>query len=80
VVGRGGTGLPAGKQVAQECLEVGPGGRLQAGATLAQEDVGLPHRDQIGGDCAGRAVPGVEVPLEGADERVRAEWVHEQEG
>jgi hypothetical protein len=80
VVGRGGAGLPAGEQVAQERLEVAAGGRLQARATLAQEDVGLPHRDQIGGDCAGRAVPGVQVPLEGADERVRAERVHEQEG
>jgi hypothetical protein len=80
VVGRGGAGLAAGKQVAQERLEVAPGGRFQARAAGTQEDVGLPHRDQIGGDGAGRAVPGVQVPLEGADERVRAERVHEQEG
>jgi hypothetical protein len=38
------------------------------------------HGDEIGGDRAGRAVLGVEVPLEGADERVGAEEVHEQEG
>jgi hypothetical protein len=80
VVGGGGAGLAAGQQVAQERLEVAAGGRLQAGATLAQEGVGLPHGDEIGGDGAGRAVLGVQVPLQGADEGVRAERVHEREG
>jgi transposase len=72
-----GTGRPT---PTQKCLEVAAGGHLQAGATLAQEGVGLAHRDQIGSDRPGRAVLGVEVPLEGADERFRAERVHEQEG
>jgi hypothetical protein len=80
VVGGGGAGRPAGEQVTHECLEVAAGGGLQAGAAAAQEGAGLPHGDEIGGDRAGRAVLGVEVPLEGADERVRAERVHEQEG
>jgi hypothetical protein len=53
VVGRGGAGLAAGEQVAQERLEVGPGGGLQAGATLAQEGVGLPHGDEIRDDGPG---------------------------
>jgi hypothetical protein len=78
VVGGGGAGLAAGEQVAQERLEVAAGGRLQARASLAQEAVGLPDRDEIAGDRAGRAVLGVQVPLEGADEQVRAEGVHEQ--
>ena len=47
VVGGGGAGLAAGQEVAQERLEVAAGGRLQAGATLAQESVGLPHGDEI---------------------------------
>jgi hypothetical protein len=79
VGGGGGAGRPAGEQVRHEGLEVGPGGGLQAGATLTQ-DVGLPHGDQIGGDGAGEAVLGIEVSLEGADEPVAAEGVHEQEG
>jgi hypothetical protein len=41
VVGGGGAGLPAGEQVAQERLEIGPGGGLQAGAAASEEGVGL---------------------------------------
>ena len=78
MVGGGGAGLAAGEQVAQERLEVAAGGRRQARASLAQEAVGLPDRDEIAGDRAGRAVLAVQVPLEGADEQVRAERVHEQ--
>jgi ribulose 1,5-bisphosphate synthetase/thiazole synthase len=53
VVGGGSAGLAAGEQVAQERLEVAAGGGLKAGATLPQEGVGLPYRDEIGGDRAG---------------------------
>jgi hypothetical protein len=60
--------LRRGEQVAQERLQAAAGGRLQA--TAAEEGVGLPHRDQMGGDGSGRTVLGVEVPLQGADERV----------
>jgi hypothetical protein len=53
VVGGGGAGLAAGEQVAQERLEVATAGGLQTAATLAQEGIGLPDGDEIGGDRAG---------------------------
>jgi hypothetical protein len=66
-----------GYQMGHERLQVGPGGGLQASAAAAQEGVGLPYRDEMGRDGAGRADLGVPVPLEGAEERVAAGRVHE---
>lgn len=54
---------------AHERLEVGPGGGMLVGAAAAQEGVGLPHGDEQVVRGSGRAVLGVQVPLDGAEER-----------
>jgi hypothetical protein len=42
---------------------------MHAGAAAAQEGVGLPHGDEQVVRGSGRAVLGVQVPLDGAEER-----------
>jgi hypothetical protein len=63
-----------GEQVAYEGFHVGVGGGLDGGVAGAQEGASLAEADQVGGDGALGAVLGEQVPLEGADERVRAGW------
>jgi hypothetical protein len=71
---------PGGQQVAHERLQVGASGGLDACTSAAQEHVGLPHRDEVGGDGAPGAVLGMQVPLERADERVAGGLVHDPKG
>jgi hypothetical protein len=56
-VGRGGGGRPAGEEVGDEGLQVGPGGGLGF-ATGVQEPVGLADGVQVGGHSGGSAVGG----------------------
>ena len=65
---------------AHERLEVGPGGVCTL-VPRPRRKVSACHTAMtqvVRG--SGRAVLGVQVPLDGAEEQVRAEWVHEQGG
>jgi hypothetical protein len=63
------TSRPTGERVGQERLEVGPGGAARQ-VPRRRRRCRPAHGDEVGGDGAGRAVLGVQVLLEVAEERV----------
>jgi hypothetical protein len=79
VVGGGGGGGPAGEQVAQVGLQVGPAGLGEGSASGSQERLGLAEGDQVGGYRLVGAVLGAQVPLEGAEQGVGRGRVHARE-